>query len=270
MTSLAARASAFRDSDYARVLRSTDLGLLVRSGLVALTTASVSVLYDRPDKLEASPTEEEGHIVSRLRKAIESVQRELVLVSPYFVPSERGIRILCGLARRGVHVRVLTNSLASTDVAAVHAGYARYRPRLLACGVALHELKPAVMGSGKVRRVLSSGVSLHAKAVMLDGKTVLLGSMNLDPRSRMSNTEIAALIDSDVLGRQLGSWFDEATSPDRAFRPELTQPGDPSSPLVWNGSEDDETVRYTSEPLASWWQRLTSGLLGLLVPEDLL
>ena len=105
---------------------------------------------------------------------------------------------------------------------------------------------------------------------MVDGKSVLIGSMNLDPRSRLSNTEIAVLIDSEVLGRGLGAWFDEATSLDRSFRPELTRPGDAGAPLAWIGREDDMLVRYTSEPLASWWQRLASGLLGVLVPEELL
>ena len=270
MTTLAARANAFRDSDYARALRSTDLAVLVRSGQVALTTTKASVLYDSPDKLLAGAPEQEVHVVSSLRTAIESAQKELILTSPYFVPSERGVAMLCGLTRRGVRVRVLTNSLASTDVAAVHAGYARYRPRLLACAVELNELKPSVLGPGRVHRVLSSEVSLHAKALMVDGRTVLIGSMNLDPRSRSSNTEVGVLIDSDVLGRQLGKWFDDATSLDRAARPELAQPGDSQASLTWVSNDDDGPVRYTSEPLASWWQRIVSGLLGLLVPEELL
>ena len=74
--------------------------------------------------------------------------RLMPLITPYFVLHERGIELLCDLTRRGVRVRVLTNSLASTDVAAVHAGYARYRPRLLACGVSLHEMQPWLWRAG--------------------------------------------------------------------------------------------------------------------------
>lgn len=205
-----------------------------------------------------------------MRKLIEATQQEVILVSPYFIPSERGIDVLGSLARRGVRVRVLTNSLASTDVPVVHAGYARYRARLLAAGVELYELRPSAAATGGARRGLSSGASLHAKAVLVDRKIMLIGSMNLDPRSRLSNTEVAVLAESAVLGEQLGTLFDEATSFDHAFRVERTERGNEKLPLVWSGHEKGETVRYTSEPLASWWRRIVSGLLGALAPEELL
>jgi len=270
MSAMAERASAFRDSDYARAVRATDLGVLVRSGRLALTAAHATLAYDPPAKLVAMTDGQTNHVIAQLRDAIAAAQNEVILISPYFVPNDRGIALLCGLAHRGTRVRILTNSLAATDVAAVHAAYARYRPRLLACGVALHELRPSVQGSGAVRRVLSSGVSLHAKAIMVDRRSVLVGSMNLDPRSRLSNTEVAVLIDSSVIGQLLGHWFDDATTLDRAFKPELTEPGDAAAPLVWLGQEDGAAARYSSEPLASWWQRLASNLLGILVPEELL
>jgi putative cardiolipin synthase len=117
---------------------------------------------------------------------------------------------------------------------------------------------------------LSSGASLHAKAVVVDRKIVLIGSMNLDPRSRLSNTEVAVLAESTVLGEQFGPMFDEATSPDQAFRVELAEPGNETAPLVWTGDEAGMVVRYTSEPLASWWRRAVSALLGALAPEELL
>ncbi len=268
MAELTARAGAFRDTEYARALRASPLGQMVRNGSIALIAADAKVIYDRPDKLDDSPAAPLGPLITTLRETIGPAQHRLTLVSPYFVPHERGIDLLCGLARRGVRVRVLTNSLASTDVAAVHAGYARYRPRLLACGVALFELRPSVLGSGKVRRVLSSGVSLHAKAIVVDGRSVVIGSMNLDPRSRSLNTEVAVSISSEALAQQLDAWFDEAASLDRSFQPALSEPGNPAAALVWAGRDDDLIESYTSEPLASWWQRLVAGLLGLLVPEE--
>ena len=270
MAARAARAAAFRDSDYAQTLLAMDFGRRVRSGRIELIVAHASVLHDSPDKLVAPTTDEGEHVVSMLRKAVDAARQELVLITPYFVPHDIGVETLCRLTRRGLPVRVLTNSLASTDVAAVHAAYARYRPRLLACGVALHEVRPSVTGSGQLRRVLSSRVSLHAKAIMVDRKFVLIGSMNLDPRSRRLNTEIAVLVESETLGRELAGWFDEATSLDRSFRPELSEPGDPHAPLWWIGSDDDSLQRYPSEPMASWWQRIVAGLLGALVPEELL
>jgi putative cardiolipin synthase len=152
----------------------------------------------------------------------------------------------------------------------VHAGYARYRPRLLACGVQLHERRP---GDGAVRSArarLSSGASLHAKAAVVDRKWVLLGSMNLDPRSRLTNTEVAVSVESAALGAQLGELFDEAAAPDQAFRVVLADPRNERSPLVWTGEENGKPARFTSEPLAGWWRRFVSALLGALAPEEML
>jgi putative cardiolipin synthase len=167
-----------------------------------------------------------------------------------------------------VHVRVLTNSLASTDVPVVHGAYVRYRPRLLACGAQLYEIRPGAVDSSKTRSALSSGVSLHAKAIVVDHRLVLVGSMNLDPRSRLSNTEIGVLIDSEAVAHDLDAWFDAATSLDHSFKPELDVPGDPAGSLSWVSLGDDGLVRYRSEPLASWWQRAVSGALGTVLPED--
>lgn len=265
-----ARAEEFRSSDYAETLRATDLGRLLRGGGLALVPARASVLYDDPAKPQDATGSTQSGILPALRAAVESAQREVILISPYFIPSERGVGVLCGLASRGVRVRVLTNSLASTDVPVVHAGYARYRPRLLACGVQIHERRPAGGAARAIRARLSSGASLHAKAAVVDRRWVLLGSMNLDPRSRESNTEVAVSVESAALGAQLGELLDEAAAPDQAFRVALAAPGDERSPLVWTGEENGKPARFTSEPLAGWWRRIVSALLGALAPEEML
>lgn len=267
---LAADAAAFHDSDYVRELLAGGFVPRVRSGQIELIAAPATVLHDPPIRHRPGAADQPRLVLPRLLSIVDTAQHDVVLISPYFVPNERGIETLCSLTRRGVRVRVLTNSLASTDVPAVHAGYARYRPRLLACDVALYEFHPAVPRSAALRRLRSSSVSLHAKAVMVDSKTILIGSMNLDPRSRLTNTEVAVLIDSAALGSELAQWFDEAASLDRAYRPELTTPGNPNAPLTWTGNEDDRLQHYTREPGAGWWRRFASSLLGMLVPEELL
>ena len=270
LSRLAAGAERFRESEYARTLRATELGRLVRDGRFPLVAAHARAVYEPPARTGAASPEAPAQIMSVLREAVEAAQREVILISPYFIPSERGLGVLGTLVKRGVRVRVLTNSLASTDVPIVHAGYARYRGALLARGVELHELRPGATRSGSARPGLSSGASLHAKAVVVDRKVVLVGSMNLDPRSRLANTEVAVLIESAVLGGQLGALFDEAASPDEAFRVELTERGNESAPLAWTGREDGKLVRYSNEPLASWWRRFISSVLGALAPEELL
>ncbi len=276
LSQMAARAGRFRETEYARVLRTMELGRLVRDGRFPLVPAHATAVYDPVAKLGMATAEGQARIMSVLRNTIEAARQEVILISPWFIPSERGLGVLCTLVKRGVRVRVLTNSLASTDVPVVHAGYARYRPRLLACGVELHELRLGAARSGAARLGFSSGSSLssaatlHAKAAVVDRKSVLVGSMNLDPRSRLSNTEVAVLIESAVLGEQLGTLFEEATALDQSFQVELTEPGNENALLVWAGKEDDKLVRYSSEPLASWWRRIVSTLLGALAPEELL
>ncbi|MGE4340128.1 MAG: phospholipase D family protein [Pigmentiphaga sp.] len=266
---MAAIAERFRATDYAQALRTNGFGSQVRTGRIPLAPAHATV-YDTPLPLQSGAAEHHLPIAPAVRQLIQGAQHEVILISPYFIPGERGVGTLCTLARRGIRVRMLTNSLASTDVPVVHAGYARYRPRLLACGVELHEMRPHANRPGSTRPGLSSGASLHAKAVVVDQKSVLIGSMNLDPRSRQSNMEVAIRIESPELGGQLATLFEEATAPGEAFRVELTEPGNADSPLVWVGREDGQPVRYSREPLASWWRRTESSLLGALAPEELL
>jgi putative cardiolipin synthase len=108
--------------------------------------------------------------------------------------------------QRGGQVTVLTNSLAATDVAAVHAGYQRYRREPLAAGVHLYELKPAPDedGNQKKKSILgSSKASLHAKTYVFDRTSVFIGSMNLDPRSITLKTEIGVYCESAPLAAQV-------------------------------------------------------------------
>ena len=104
---------------------------------------------------------------------------------------------------------MLTNSLASTDVGAVHAGYQRYREALLEGGVRLFELKPTAIEYGraknKSRLINGSRASLHAKTFVFDHRTVFIGSLNLDPRSIQLNTEIGVICNSEPMAAALAS-----------------------------------------------------------------
>lgn len=267
---LAGHAARFRSSEYAQTLRSTDVGRQLLAEPLSLVAAPASLVYDPPGKFDPAAPAGTGRVFAALRPLVEAAAHELLIVTPYFIPSTRGIEMLCSMTARGVGVRVLTNSLASTDVPAVHSGYARYRPRLLACGVQLHELRPNPARSARGRSGLSSGASLHAKAIVVDRKIVVLGSMNLDPRSRLSNTEIAITLRSAELGAQLATMFQDATALDQAYDVRLSEPGDPTAPLLWLALEGDQRVRHTDEPGARWWRRIIADLFDALVPEDLL
>ena len=268
------RIAAFRDTPYAKAARESTLAGHARAGQFPLTFAPAQAYADRPRATDAPGTRETtGLVQSKLRPLIEAARSEVALISPYFVPSDRGVEMLGQLVARGVRVRVLTNSLASTDVPAVHTGYARRREQLLARGVEIHEFRPQT-GAGDDaahgERHRDARGSLHAKAVVIDRAQIVVGSMNLDPRSRALNTEVAVFVQSTALGARLGVLFDEAVAPQRAFSVTLAEPGVAGSALVWTSVEDGRSVRYTQEPLAGFWRRFSSSVLGLFVDDDML
>ena len=269
---LIARLETFRETEYAKAVRETPLAGYVRTGNFPLIPAPARAYHDHPDLARSgAPEEPQGLVRTRVRPLIESAQREVILISPYFIPSDRGIETLGALVQRGVRVRVLTNSLASTDVPAVHSAYARQRGKLLARGVELHEFRPSPsVTAGRAALFGSSRASLHAKAVIVDRAQVSVGSMNLDPRSRTHNTEVAVFAQSAILGDRLGRLFDESVLPAHSFRVTLSVAGDAGSALVWTGEKDGKPERHGSEPLAGFWRRAAAALLGLFAPDDML
>jgi putative cardiolipin synthase len=269
---LVAEMEFFKDSDYAGALRDARFMFRLRSGKLALTPAIAAVAYDPPERITARDASAAPSAIGpRMRALIESARQEVVLIAPYFIPSQRGVDILRSLARRGVRVRVLTNSLASTDVPIVHAGYAPLRAKLIAAGVELYEMRPSwPLGEAEGRHGSPAGASLHAKAVVIDREQIVIGSMNLDPRSRLVNTEVALLLDGKRLGAQIGALFDEAVQPSRAFRVVAVDPSALDLALAWITEEEGREVRYESEPLAGFWRRVLSPLLGALAPDDFL
>ena len=183
------------------------------------------------------------------------------------------MKALGELTQRGVRVAVLTNSLAATDAVAVQAGYAPYRVPLLQHGVELYEFKPrqdtpraGIVGS-------HSRASLHAKAYVIDRSILVIGSMNLDPRSANLNTELALVIHSPPLADQVAQMFEHSTSPEESYRVTLADDaqlaylhsiGAPPSPLVWSDVENGTRRTYIFDPQAGLYRNVLTGLFSLL------
>lgn len=207
-------------------------------------------------------------IARTLAIARQGARREVSYEVAYFVPGERGVEVLAALVARGVHVRILTNSLASTDVIAVHAGYARYREALLAAGVELYEYRTDAKRPepvGHRLRLGSSGSALHAKVVIHDRRLVWVGSANFDPRSRHLNTEAGLLIESEVLAEKLLSSMDRDYSPQGSWRLVLeTDPDSLVRRIVWLGEENGTPVRHFSDPGAGFMRHLGVGFYSIL------
>jgi cardiolipin synthase C len=232
------------------------------------------LLADDPDKIDASGDLSALRIGPKLKLVTDEAKSEVLLISPYFVPGEHGTSYLTELAQRGVAVKVLTNSLASTDEPAAHAGYSRYRNALLSDGVQLYELRPAAgEKQSATARGTSSGVSLHAKAFVVDRRYVFVGSMNMDPRSKLLNTEMGVMVDCPGLAQAVVQFFDTAASPANAFHVELQPTANHLSGrthVVWLSEKDGATVTYDHEPDATRARRLEVALLRLLPIEGLL
>ena len=224
--------------------------------------APTQLVSDDPAKALGKARGEDA-VLPGLRRLFGEPQRELDLVSAYFVESDQGVELLSSWARSGVAVTVLTNSLAATDVAAVHAGYAPTRKPLLQAGVHLFELKPQLGSAPAGHGLGSSGASLHAKTFEVDRERIFVGSFNFDPRSRELNTEMGLVIDSPRLATDLADVF-TARVPLDAWQVRLTAAGE----LQWVDLKSAET--FDHDPGVPAWKRAWVRLLEWLPIRSLL
>lgn len=240
--------------------------------------SKVQLFYDRPEKISPDKGEETRLNISQLKNRLHDVfamaEDELTIISPYFVPGEEGVKWFESLIDNGIKVSVFTNSLAATDVTAVHAGYAAYRQSLLAAGVNLFELKATAYVKDRKRfKILRPGsrTSLHAKTVIIDRCKVFMGSPNLDPRSTDLNTEIGLFIDNEELSNQLLTLFSDISSGQNSYRL-LLKKNDTSnkSKIIWQSEEEGMLMQYTSEPEVGVLRRLKVYFFSLLPIEHLL
>jgi phosphatidylserine/phosphatidylglycerophosphate/cardiolipin synthase-like enzyme len=238
------------------------------TGRVSLVWVPATVLVDRPAKIASDTApDEEITIANNLTALMRTADQELIVISPYFVPGKQGVDLMRALVDKGVHVRILTNSLASTDSPLVDTGYARYRVPLLEAGVELAEVRPK-LGQKRARfhPFRSSNASLHAKAVVVDQRTVFIGSMNMDGRSARFNSELGLVMRSAEIARQVTGLLDDLSA-DGSYKVQLTDDG---KRVEWiSGEQGSEKVWFT-DPETTRLQRLTLKLLAPFAPEELL
>ncbi len=256
---------------FAEYLRRKDE---VRSRLLTPDSGFIwarSTAVAEPPLRQAEGAEKASNEVARtLAIQRQAVKNHYIMETAYFVPGERGVTLLDEIVKRGARVQILTNSLATTDVPAVHAGYARYREALVASGIELHQYRgdsARPVPSGSRMRLGSSASALHTKVIVHDGRMVWIGSANFDPRSRRLNTETGLLIDSEALATQVLASFRQDFSARQSWK--LVLEGEPRR-LVWVGEENGRLVRHESEPRASFLRQLGVLFFSILPIEDLL
>lgn len=247
---------------------------------VPLAWAPSLLLVDKPGKIGPGDDEVDAGdtVVDGLLQLMEQARQEVLIISPYFVPGAQMMEVFARVRGKGVRVRVLTNSLASNDAPAAHAGYARYRKDLLALGLELHEMRADQEGRGEAAGSTSglglgagggskgngSRASLHSKAVIIDNRLAVIGSMNLDLRSQLQNSEVALLIRSPAIAREAVRQVD-ATLARGAYRLELD-----NGQLLWRAPPGAAFKDARSEPDASAKLKWMVRLIGPFAPDEML
>lgn len=258
-----------QDSEYVNGLTGDPVARQIREGTPPFFWGHAQVVYDPPEKILNPPKDPSAILVAHgLASLFDRAQEEVIIFSPYFVPGKNGAEYLVSLCSRGIKVRVLTNSLASTDVAVVHAGYSRYRKMLLKGGVEIWELDKVVSRKdrkAKKGKYAASKASLHTKSFVLDRKKVFIGSLNLDPRSFVENTEIGLVVDSEEIGQRMGKWFDRNV-PSIAFKLKLRINDEGPDQIRWTRTDTGEV--HIRDPHTSFLKRMGVSLLRLLPLES--
>jgi len=251
-------------SKYAEAVRS-QVFRYVESHEELFEWSTYQLVVDSPDKgIKAKSKAGEVELITTpLVESLRSAEKELVLISPYFVPLKGGIEGLSELQARGVDVTVITNSLAANNQFTVHGGYAPSRKPLVGAGVKIYEVRPDADVSG-TEFVNASGAkaTLHTKSFIVDRSHVFIGSFNFDPRSANLNTELGVIIHNPDLAEQYLKTIDQRLK-HNTYEVFLNEKGK----VRWRGYVDGEEVIYDKEPDTTWGQRFSAGF-ARIVPKS--
>jgi putative cardiolipin synthase len=229
---------------------------------VEFVVAPYQVLTDRPDKIDNPIAEEYQIVVNELSRAAGIATSEIIVVSPYFIPREAGMKMLRDLVARSVRVVIVTNSLSANNHIPVHSAYSKYRKPMLEAGVEIYEFRvDAAAMQTDAAEGDSPPTTLHAKMLIVDQKWLFVGSLNLDPRSIDINTEMGLLLESPILATELRDYV-MVDLELFAYEVVLNDKGD----LEWIGRGPDGEEVFGKEPNTSFGRRFGAGFYRIL-PE---
>jgi cardiolipin synthase C len=248
-------------------LRQSAVSTQLALGYLQMLPGTAQVMADPPEKVGAPviPNTASAAMQAKL-DVIAAARQEVAIVSPYFLPGEVGMRMMAEATRQGVKALVVTNSLGSIDEPLVHRAYSRYRADMLKLGVQLYEFGPELaQRSGGFGNFGLSTPRLHVKAAVVDRRWLLVGSVNLDARSAILNTELGVAIDSPPLAEQALGLLraDQFAS---MYRLQLAQDG---RRLRWHIQHSDGRAEVRDdEPHQNLWLEFKLWLQAFFVSED--
>lgn len=255
-------------ADYKAAVEDSSIDIDLMNKRVPFRWTDMQFLSDDVGKLTKSvPTD--TNLVQQLRTLLGRPSKELTIISSYFVPTKDGVDTLVQLAESGIDIKILTNSFDATDVTAVHSGYSQWRPKMLASGIKIYELKSTASEDKRENKLWKarsqSSTSLHAKTFAVDDHQVFIGSYNVDPRSANINTEMGVIINDDDLARQLHEALDDDLL-NQAYEVKLTDSGK----LEWHTVENGEIVIYDTEPRVDFTDHIWLTIMSWLPIDWLL
>lgn len=227
-------------------------------GYLDLVAAPARIVQDHPDKVRNLVRRRGSETSEYLQKLVSAAEKELIVISPYFVPQKQGVDFFGALVKKGVRVIIISNSLASTNHSSVHAVYARYRKPLLQHGVELYELRPRFEATETETKI-----TLHSKVATVDRHRLFVGSFNLDPRSLYLNTEMGMEVESEALAGSMATSILDSL-PDFAYKLRLSR----KNKLQWLLQTAGVEEVITTEPQTSLWRRFLTKLMSLLPIEE--
>jgi len=232
------------------------------------------LLYDMPQKITTDVKDTSTHIQSMIPQDIHATER-FYMVSPYFIPNEKMLARIQKMLDKGIDVAVLTNSLESSDSAAVYAYYSLSQKKLLEMGVRLYEIHPYAFSDAVLNQEYNTlkdmpTAMLHAKTIVIDDDIFVIGSVNMDPRSRELNTELVSIIKSPGLNAHETKVFELMTAPENAYELELEYNDDNSSKVVWKATINGEEKKFYNHGDSSTWLNLKRNMSLWFPLEDLL
>jgi len=231
-------------------------------------SGTVNVVYDDPEKSLGKSEQEVVYLISLMRPYLEKVKNSFELISPYFVPGEAGTQYLADLVKKGIKVRVITNSLSSTDGIMAQSGYSRHRRSLLEGGVELYELKTdsKSKASRSLRRGGKAKSALHAKTYIFDRENIFIGSFNFDQRSANINAEVGIVYEIPEMADLIGSSIFNDGLEEHTFRVEFSDTD--QDEIHWVEIKDGKEFRHTTDPYTSGWRRFNENIYSILPIES--
>ena len=245
---------------------------ITNKNLKLIVAKRTDFYYDLPSKVNTSEEDDKTHISSQISEDLKHIKDEIVIISPYFIPSDEMMDRIKTLRKKNIKVIIITNSLASTDVMLVYGGYKGYIKALVEMGVDLYEVKPhSYKKFFKTKEWANhQALALHTKMMILDNNRMGIGSANMDPRSDKLNTEIFMVVSCKKLATEQRERLEKNMSLKHFYKlswgeyPKSFDEDVRRDGPIWHTIEEGKEKTYYAPPHTGFWKKIGADFSSLL------